>query len=107
MAIEGGYLAFVDVKMYRENNKFQSSVYRKSKFTGLTNKFCSFISYICKINLIKTLFDKVCNISSFINLSNEFNFYWMLFLKSDFLCFAMERIFGKLSLKFQQIPCTK
>ena len=48
-------LAFLDVKIMRENDKFVSSVYRKPTFSGVFTNFKSFIPTVYKFSLIPSL----------------------------------------------------
>ena len=48
-------LPFLDIKIFRENDKFATSVYRKKTFSGVYSNFKSFIPKTCKIGLIKLL----------------------------------------------------
>ena len=48
-------LPFLDIRIFRENDKFATSVYRKKTFSGVYSNFKSFIPKTCKIGLIKLL----------------------------------------------------
>ena len=50
---EDGCLPFLDVNIFRENDKFATNVYRKKTFSGFYIK--SFIPETYKIGLIKSL----------------------------------------------------
>ena len=77
-----GTISFLDIKISRFDNKFTTSVYRKSSFTGLGMNFFSFCTPQFKINSIRTLIFRAFNIcSNFQNIHNEFEF-----LKSFFKC---------------------
>ena len=77
-----GTISFLDIKISRLDNKFTTSVYRKSSFTGLGMNFFSFCTPQFKINSIRTLIFRAFNIcSNFQNIHNEFEF-----LKSFFKC---------------------
>ena len=58
-----GKLAFLDILLSNENN-FCISVFRKKKSIGLYTNFTSFISFLHKIGLIKTLVHHAFKISS-------------------------------------------
>ena len=47
---------FVDINIFRENDKFRTNVYRKKTFSGAYTNFKSFIHETYKIGLIKSLF---------------------------------------------------
>ena len=67
---ENGSLSFLDIKISHENNKFMTSVYRKSTFCAVFTKFGSFIPDIYKRGLIETLLQR-----SFRLCSNYENFH--------------------------------
>ena len=48
-------LSFLDIKIVRDNNKFTTSVYRKTTFSGVLTNFESFIPTSYKYTLIFTL----------------------------------------------------
>ena len=45
---------FLDVNIFRENEKFATNVYRKKTFSGVYTNFKSFIPETYKIGLIKS-----------------------------------------------------
>ena len=49
------YLAFLDINVYRGNNKFETSVHRKLTFSGVYTNYKSFIATEYKSSLIATL----------------------------------------------------
>ena len=52
---ENDSLAFLDIKIFRDNGKFQTSVYRKPTFSGVLTNFESFLPISYKYNLVSTL----------------------------------------------------
>ena len=48
-------LTFLDIDVYRGNNKFETSVHRKSTFSGVYTNYRSFIATEYKSSLITTL----------------------------------------------------
>ena len=50
-----GCLSFLDVNIFRENDKFATNVYRKKTYSGVYTSFKSFIPETYKIGLIKSL----------------------------------------------------
>ena len=58
-----GKLPFLDV-LIDNSNKFNTSVYHKPTFTGLFMNFKSFVPQCYKLNLIKTLLDRVFKINN-------------------------------------------
>jgi hypothetical protein len=78
-------LAFLDTKITKIDNKFTSSVFRKTTFSGLGISFFSSCSYRFKTNVIKTLLNRAFNIcSSFKNLHEEFSFLRNFFFENGF-----------------------
>ena len=49
-----GSLSFLDVKIFRENDKFVTSVFRKETFSGVYTNFISFIPLEYKFGLVHT-----------------------------------------------------
>ena len=65
-------LNFLDVQINKNNHEFSTDLYRKPTFTGLSLKYNSFITKICKTNLIKCLIDRAYKIcSTYDSFSNE------------------------------------
>ena len=62
--IEKVYLAFLDINVYRGNNKFKTSVHRKSTFSGVYTNYRSFIANEYKSSLINTLLHRSFTIVS-------------------------------------------
>ena len=70
-----GTLSFLDIKISKSDNFFQTSVFRKSTFTGLSMNFHSFCSHNFKSAVIRNYLHRayiVC--SSYILLDREFSF---------------------------------
>ena len=65
-----GSLSILDIKISRKNNKFTTSVYRKSTFSDVLTNFESFISDMHIRGLIETLLHR-----SFRLCSNYENFH--------------------------------
>ena len=59
-----GSLSFLDVKMFRENEKFVTSVFRKDTFSGGYTNFISFIPLEYKFGVVHTLLNRCFNLSS-------------------------------------------
>ena len=75
-------LSFLDICIFRDNNKFETSVYRKPAFTGLTMNFNSFIPKHFKYNLISCLIFRAFKIcSSEMSFDRELKFLRSLFAK--------------------------
>ena len=66
--------SLLDVKICRENNKLNSSVYRKPTNSGVFTNFKSFIPTVYKFDLVYTLLHRCFNItSSYEKFHNEIN----------------------------------
>ena len=52
---ENNPLSFLDIKMFRDGGKFQTSVYRKFTFCGVLTSFESFLPISYNYNLVSTL----------------------------------------------------
>ena len=69
---EDGCLPFLDVNIFRENDKFATNVYRKKTFSGVYTNFKSFIPETYKIGLIKSLLFRCFSLcSDFIKFHHE------------------------------------
>ena len=69
---EDGFLPFLDINIFCEDDKFATNDYRKKTFSGVYNNFKSFIPETYKIGLIKSLL------------------FWCFSLFSDFIKFHLE-----------------
>lgn len=82
---ENQTLPFLDCLITKRNNKFDTSVFRKSTFSGLGMSFFSFIPFIYKINSIKTLIHRGYTVSSsYFRRHSEFNKLKHFFSKNGF-----------------------
>ena len=85
-------LPFLDVSVHRSNNSFQTSVFRKTTFSGLGMSYFSFCCKIFKLNSVKTLIHRAFNIcSNYHNLHLEFSFLSKFFVANGFPKFLVER----------------
>ena len=65
-------LPFLDINIFRENEKFATNVYRKKTFSGVYTNFKSFIPETYKIGLIKSLLFRCFSLcSDFIKFHHE------------------------------------
>ena len=55
---------FLDINIFRKNDKFATNVYRKKTFSGVYTNFKSFIPETYKIGLIKSLLFSCFSLSS-------------------------------------------
>ena len=68
-------LPFLDVLVYRKNKKLETSVYRKSTYTGLMTKWSSFVPKRYKISAVSSMTYRAIQISSsFEIMHQEFDF---------------------------------
>ena len=57
-------ISFLDVKIHKTNDKFNTELYRKPTYTGQTTNFNSFVPFLYKLNLVKILIYRAFHISS-------------------------------------------
>ena len=70
----------------RNNNKFETSTYRKETFSGLGTSYFSFTPFIYKLNCLKTLIYRGYNVSSnFFSMHSEFEFLRIFFNNNELL----------------------
>ena len=78
-------MAFLDCTVNRASSKFNTSVFRKSTFTGLGTSFFSFCSFRFKVNGLITLLYRAYRISSdYCALNCEFDFLRDFFVNNGF-----------------------
>ena len=78
-------LPFLDIDVMRKDNCFETSLYRKPTFTGLTSKFSSFIPVSYKRNLILTLTTRAYHIcSNYLQFDREIQFIRKLLHSNGF-----------------------
>ena len=78
-------ISFLDCLVTKVNNKFETSTFRKSTFTGLGTSFFSFTPFSFKINGIKTLVNRGCKVASnYVSRNSELNFLRQYFFNNGF-----------------------
>ena len=78
-------ISFLDCLVTRVNDKFETSTFRKSTFTGLGTSFFSFIPFSFKLNGIKTLINRGYKVTSnCVSRNSEFNFLKQFFFNNGF-----------------------
>ena len=103
-------LPFLDVKIYRDVNKFTTSVHRKDTFSGVFTNYTAFMPEVYKKGLISTLLYRAYMInSSLVTLHEEVEKLKGIFRKngypSSFLDRCIYRFFNKIHEK--KVPvCT-
>ena len=78
-------LPFLDVLVTRKRNIFETSVFRKKTFTGLTSHFLSSEPKLYKLNTLKTLIYRCYHVcSSYFHFHEEVNFLKSFFSNNGF-----------------------
>ena len=78
-------LPFLDCLVYRNNNRFECSVFRKDSFTGLGMSYFSNCSFKFKLNYDQTLLSRAYRVcSNYTALHNEFCFLRDYFRSNGF-----------------------
>ena len=99
-------LAFLDVNVSRHADKFHTSVFRKSSFSGLRLSFFSFCCRKFKFNSVHTLVNRAYNVcSNHFDLHKEFEFITKLFFLNGYPKNMVQSIIGGfLSGKYDDGP---
>ena len=91
---KNGKLFFLDVEESREGNKFATTVYRKTIFSGGYTHFDSFLRTTYKFGMIYTLvFRRFSIFSNWTNFHNELAFLKDIFLKNGNPISYIDKIF--------------
>jgi len=78
-------LSFLDVCIFRDNNSFSTSVYRKPTFSGLGTNFFSNIYHKYKSSSLSTLINRAYKLSSsFANFHQEIEFLRVYFVQNSY-----------------------
>ena len=89
-------ISFLDVRIHKANNKFNTELYRKPTYTGQTTNFQSFIPFIYKLNLIRILIYRAFHISSnYFHLDLEFKNLTNILNKNGFKTGLIEKCINK------------
>ena len=87
-----GKISFLDASIYRENNCFLTSVFRKGTFSGVGMSFFSFCDQNFKSNSVQTLLNRAYNVSSSYQiLHKEIMFLKEIFFNNGFPTEYFER----------------
>ena len=90
-------LPFLDVKISRNGDSLETSVYRKPTFTGLGLSYFSFCLFRFKVNAIKTLLSRAyCISSNYLSLHTEFEYLKRFFSANGYPAHLVESIIKKL-----------
>ena len=89
-------IAFLDINITNTDQGFETSVYRKATFTGLSTKFTSFVPMKYKRNLVATLTYRAFNLcSSYGNMHKELNYIKKFLFNNGFPLNFVDSWFGK------------
>ena len=89
---EDGRLAFLDVNIFRENDKFATNVYRKKTFSGVYNNFKSFIPETYKISLTKSLLFRCFSLCfNFMKFQHEIDKLKSILHKNSYPCDLVDK----------------
>ena len=104
-----GSLSFLDVKIFRENDKFVTSVFRKETFSGVYTNFISCIPLEYKFGLVHTLLKCCFNLSSdFLKFHHEVDKLKNILSKNaypqKFIDKCIQKFLNNMFIQRQQIP---
>ena len=92
---ENNCLSFLDVQVYRQDNSFNTTIFRKKTFTGLGSNFYSSCYFNFKINSIFTLLNRALVLSSNWNAFHNEILFLVNFFKGN--CFPPWLVYKKLN----------
>ena len=104
-----GSLSFLDVKIFRENDKFVTSVFTKETFSGVYTNVISFIPLEYKFGLVHTLLNRCFNLSSdFLKFHHEVDKLKNILSKNaypqKFIDKCIQKFLNNMFIQRQQIP---
>ena len=89
-------ISFLDCLVSRKNNKFETSTFRKTTYSGLGTSFFSFTPFIFKLNGLKTLINRGYKVSSnYVSRNSEFQYLKQYFFKNGFPCSLVQSQINK------------
>ena len=93
-----GEISFLDVKVVKANRGFETGLFRKETFTGLSTKYNSAVPSRYKINLIQCLVSRAYKIcSSLSRFNSELEFLKRYFTQNRFPCAVVNSMIFKFS----------
>ena len=92
---ENNCLSFLDVQVYRQDDSFNTTIFRKKTFTGLGSNFYSSCYFNFKINSIFTLLNRALVLSSNWNAFHNEILFLVNFFKGN--CFPPWLVYKKLN----------
>ena len=97
---DNSILPFLDIKIQRNSENFETSIYRKPTFTGLMSKFYDFAPLDYKANLITTLVCRAFKISSnYLAFNKEIDFLKSLLQSNGYPLTFIEKHVGQMLSK--------
>ena len=87
-------ISFLDVLIFSDNNKFNSTIYRKATFSGMGFSFSSYCILKFKLNSVKSLISRASIICSYIHLDLELQFLQKHFKNNGFSITLVNDIIG-------------
>ena len=89
---KGGCLLFLDVNIFRENDKLATNVYRKKTFSGIYTNFKCFTPKANNIGLIKSLLFRCFTLySDFIEFHDEIDKLKSILYKNSYPCDLVDK----------------
>ena len=89
---EDGWLSFLDVNTFRENDKLATNVYRKKTFSGIYTNFKCFTPKANNIGLIKSLLFRCFTLySDFIEFHDEIDKLKSILYKNSYPCDLVDK----------------
>ena len=86
-------LSFLDIQIHRHLGSFETSVFRKSTFTGLGQNFLSFSPKLYKLNAVRTLITRAFNVcSNYVNFHHDITFLLDYFTTNSYPNFVFYKI---------------
>ena len=93
---QNNQLPFLDITITKNNNIFETSIYRKPTFTGLAMNYLSSEPILYKLNAVRTLIYRAYHLSStYINFNNEIKFLKTFFHNNCFPSHIIDTITKK------------
>ena len=94
---EHGHLPFLDINIFRENDKFATNVYRKKASSRVSTNFKSFIPETYKIGLIKSFLFRCFSFwSDFIKFHHQIDKLKSILYKNSYTCDLVDKCIKEL-----------
>ena len=104
-----GSLSFLDIKIFRENERFVTSVFRKDTFSGVYTNFISFIPLEYKFDLVHTLLNRCFNLSfDFLKFHHEVDKFKKILSKNaypqKFVDKCIQKVLNNMYIQAPKVP---